>query len=165
MLQGFQLALSGSNTLVLLLGTLIGLVVGILPVVGPSFGVTLALPFTFGLDPAAALILLTAIQSASAYGDSIASVLLNVPGGPGTVATCWEGYPLSRKGRAGTALGVCTLASFVGGIMGWLSLAFLAAMFFADRVLCRDTALLAAVASAVFAWQSGLRFLVRRDLY
>ena len=125
-LQGFQLALSGSNTLVLLLGTLIGLVVGILPVVGPSFGVTLALPFTFGLDPAAALILLTAIQSASAYGDSIASVLLNVPGGPGTVATCWEGYPLSRKGRAGTALGVCTLASFVGGIMGWLSLAFLA---------------------------------------
>lgn len=126
-LQGFQLALSGPNTLVLLLGTLIGLVVGILPVVGPSFGVTLALPFTFGLDPAAALILLTAIQSASAYGDSIASVLLNVPGGPGTVATCWEGYPLSRKGRAGTALGVCTLASFVGGIMGWLSLAFLAA--------------------------------------
>ncbi len=125
-LQGFQLALSGPNTLVLLLGTLIGMVVGILPVVGPSFGVTLALPFTFGLDPAAALILLTAIQSATAYGDSIASVLLNVPGGPGTVATCWEGYPLSRQGRAGTALGVCTLASFVGGILGWISLAFLA---------------------------------------
>jgi putative tricarboxylic transport membrane protein len=125
-LQGFQVALSGSNPLLLLLGTVIGLVVGVLPAVGPSFGVTLALPFTYGLDPAAALILLCAIQSACAYGDSIASILVNVPGGPGTVASCWEGYPLTRQGRAGTALGIATGASFIGGIIGWLSFVLLA---------------------------------------
>src|SRR5688500_229090 len=125
-LQGFQLALSGANPLYLLLGTVIGLVVGVLPAVGPSFAVTLALPFTFGMDVAAALILLTAIQSACAYGDSIASILINVPGGPGTVATMWEGHPMARAGRAGTALGIATGASFVGGVIGWLSFVLLA---------------------------------------
>jgi putative tricarboxylic transport membrane protein len=125
-IQGFQAALSGSNPLMLLLGTVVGLVVGVLPAVGPSFGVTLALPFTYGLDPAAAMILLCAIQASCAYGDSIASILVNVPGGPGTVATMWEGYPLTRKGKAGTALGIATGASFAGGIIGWLSFVVLA---------------------------------------
>jgi putative tricarboxylic transport membrane protein len=125
-LQGFELALSGLNPLILLLGTLIGLVVGVLPAVGPSFGVTLALPFTYGMDPATALIFLCAIQSACAYGDSFASILLNVPGGPGTVASCWEGYPLTRQGKGGTALGIATGASLAGGILGWLSFVALA---------------------------------------
>src|SRR3989449_7677784 len=126
-LQGFQLALSGANLFFLLLGTCIGLIVGVVPVVGPSFGVTLALPFTSGLDSATAVILLAAIQSSAAYGDSIASILINVPGGPGTVASMWEGYPMTRKGRAGTALGVATGASFVGGLLGWFSFVVLAA--------------------------------------
>lgn len=125
-LQGFQLALSGANLLFLLLGTCIGLIVGVFPVVGPSFGVTLALPFTSGMDPAAAVILLAAIQSSCAYGDSIASILINVPGGPGTVATMWEGYPMTRKGKAGTALGIATGASFAGGLLGWFSFVLLA---------------------------------------
>lgn len=125
-LQGFQAALSGNNVLVLLLGTAVGLVVGVLPAVGPSFGVALALPFTYGLEPAAAMILLCAIQSACAYGDSIASILVNVPGGPGTVATMWEGYPLTRQGRAGTALGIATAASLAGGLIGWVSFVILA---------------------------------------
>lgn len=126
-LQGFETALSGLNPLFLLLGTLIGLVVGVLPAVGPSFGVTLALPFTFGMNPASALIFLCAIQSACAYGDSFTSILLNVPGGPGTVASCWEGYPLTRQGKGGTALGIATGASLAGGILGWLSFVLLAA--------------------------------------
>ena len=125
--EGFQLALSGANLLFLLLGTCIGLIVGVIPVVGPSFGVTLALPFTSGMDPATAVILLAAIQSSTAYGDSIASILINVPGGPGTVASMWEGYPMTRKGKAGTALGIATGASFVGGLLGWLSFVLLAA--------------------------------------
>ena len=125
-LQGFQEALSGLNPLFLLSGTLIGLVVGVLPAVGPSFGVTLALPFTYGMDPAAALIFLCAIQSGCAYGDSFTSILLNVPGGPGTVASCWEGYPLTRQGKGGTALGIATGASLAGGILGWLSFVALA---------------------------------------
>jgi putative tricarboxylic transport membrane protein len=126
-LQGFQLAFSGANLLFLLLGTCIGLIVGVIPVVGPSFGVTLALPFTSGMDPATAVILLAAIQSSAAYGDSIASILINVPGGPGTVASMWEGYPMTRKGKAGTALGVATGASFIGGLLGWFSFVLLAA--------------------------------------
>ena len=125
--EGFQLALSGANLLFLLLGTCIGLIVGVIPVVGPSFGVTLALPFTSGMDPATAVILLAAIQSSAAYGDSIASILINVPGGPGTVASMWEGYPMTRKGKAGTALGIATGASFVGGLLGWFSFVLLAA--------------------------------------
>jgi putative tricarboxylic transport membrane protein len=124
--QGFQAALSGLNPLFLLVGTAVGLAAGILPVLGPSFAVTLALPFTFGMDAGSALILLTAIQSACAYGDSVASILLNVPGGPGTVATMWEGYPLTRQGRGGMALGIATSASFVGGVIGWLSFVALA---------------------------------------
>jgi putative tricarboxylic transport membrane protein len=126
-LQGFQLALSGANLFFLLLGTCIGLIVGVIPVVGPSFGVTLALPFTSGMDSATAVILLAAIQSSAAYGDSIASILINVPGGPGTVASMWEGYPMTRKGKAGTALGVATGASFIGGLLGWFSFVLLAA--------------------------------------
>ena len=124
--EGFQLALSGANLFFLLLGSCIGLIVGVIPVVGPSFGVTLALPFTSGMDPATAVILLAAIQSSAAYGDSIASILINVPGGPGTVASMWEGYPMTRKGKAGTALGIATGASFVGGLLGWLSFVLLA---------------------------------------
>jgi putative tricarboxylic transport membrane protein len=123
-LEGFQVA--GANVAWLVLGSLVGLVVGILPAVGPSFGVALMLPFTFALDPAAALIFLCAIQAACAYGDSIASILLNVPGGPGTVASCWDGHPLSRQGKAGTALGIATAASFVGGVISWLSFVALA---------------------------------------
>ena len=125
--EGFQLALSGANLFFLFLGTCIGLIVGVIPVVGPSFGVTLALPFTSGMDPATAVILLAAIQSSAAYGDSIASILINVPGGPGTLASMWEGYPMTRKGKAGTALGIATGASFVGGLLGWLSFVLLAA--------------------------------------
>ena len=79
------------------------------------------------MDPATAVILLAAIQSSAAYGDSIASILINVPGGPGTLASMWEGYPMTRKGKAGTALGIATGASFVGGLLGWLSFVLLAA--------------------------------------
>src|SRR5438093_1616259 len=79
------------------------------------------------MDPAPAVILLAAIQSSAAYGDSIASILINVPGGPGTVASMWEGYPMTRKGKAGTALGIATGASFVGGLLGWFSFVLLAA--------------------------------------
>src|SRR5262249_53381301 len=124
-LEGFQQAFSGANVFFLFLGTCIGLIVGVLPVVGPSFAVALALPFTIGMDSAASLILLTAMQSSCTFGDSIGSILLNVPGGPGTVASMWDGYPLTRQGRAGTALGIAAGASLVGGLIGWLSFALL----------------------------------------
>ena len=123
--EGFLHAVSGMNILWLLLGSGIGLVIGVLPALGANFGVALMLPFTFGMDPAAAIIMLCAIHAACNYGDSITSILLNVPGGPGTVATCWDGYPLSQQGRGGEALGIATFSSFIGGVAVWLMLAFL----------------------------------------
>jgi putative tricarboxylic transport membrane protein len=124
-LEGFLNALSLVNILWLLLGTLIGLVVGVLPALGANFGVALMLPLTFGMDPAAAIIFLVAIHAACNYGDSVASILLNVPGGPGTVASCWDGYPMAQKGHGGKALGIATLSSFIGGVGTWLFLALL----------------------------------------
>ena len=123
--EGFLHALTGMNILWLLLGSGIGLIIGVLPALGANFGVALMLPFTFGMDPAGAIIMLCAIHAACNYGDSITSILLNVPGGPGTVATCWDGYPLSQQGRGGEALGIATFSSFIGGVAVWLMLAFL----------------------------------------
>lgn len=123
--EGFLNAVSGDNLIWLLIGTGIGLVVGVLPALGANFGVALMLPFTFGMDPATAIIFLCAIHAACNYGDSIASILLNTPGGPGTVATCWDGYPMARQGQAGKALGIATLSSFIGGAGTWLFLALL----------------------------------------
>jgi putative tricarboxylic transport membrane protein len=125
-LEGFRIALSPTNILWLLLGTVVGLFVGILPAVGASLGVAVMLPLTFGLDPVTAVIFLVAIHASGNYGDSIASILINVPGGVGTVATCWDGYPLARKGQGGRAIGIATFGSFLGGFMGWLVLVVLA---------------------------------------
>jgi len=124
-LEGFLNALSFSNILWLLLGTLIGLIIGVLPALGANFGVALMLPLTFGMDPATAIIFLVAIHAACNYGDSVASIVINVPGGPGTVATCWDGYPMAQQGKAGKALGIATLSSFIGGSGTWLFLALL----------------------------------------
>ena len=125
-LAGFQLALSPQNLLYLFLGTLIGLIVGALPGLGAIFGVALMLPFTFGLPPATAIIFLVSIHAATAYGDSIASILINTPGGPGSIATCWDGYPMAQQGKGGTALGISTFGSVLGGISGWLCLVLIA---------------------------------------
>ena len=124
--QGFLAALSPMSLLWLLVGTIWGLVVGVLPALGSNFSVALMLPFTFGMDPGLALVFLTAVHASTNYGDSLSSILLNVPGGPGTVATCWDGHPMARQGKAGRALGIATLSSFIGGSIAWLSLALLA---------------------------------------
>ncbi len=124
-MEGFLNALALGNILWLLLGTFLGLIIGVLPALGANFGVPLMLPLTFGMEPAAAVIFLVAIHAACNYGDSIASIVINVPGGPGTVATCWDGYPMAQQGKAGKALGIATLASFIGGSGTWMFLAVL----------------------------------------
>ena len=124
-LEGFLNAVSVYNLLWLGLGTVIGLIVGVLPAVGANFGVALMLPLTFGMDPATAIIFLVAIHASCNYGDSVTSIMVNVPGSPSTVASCWDGYPLSQQGKAGRALGIATLSSFIGGVGTWLFLAFM----------------------------------------
>lgn len=121
-IQGLLAVFEGQNLLFLLLGTGYGLLIGALPGLGPSFGVASMLPLTFILPPSTAIIFLASIHASTAYGDSIASILINTPGGAGSVASCWDGYPLARQGKAGFALGIATAGSTMGGIIGWLCL-------------------------------------------
>ena len=121
-IEGFLIALSPTNLFYLLLGNFIGLVVGVLPAVGPAFGVALALPFTFGMDPVSALIFLCAIHATCSYGDSITSILINTPGSAISVPSCWDGFPLTQEGKGGMALGIAAVGSFTGGFVGWLLL-------------------------------------------
>jgi putative tricarboxylic transport membrane protein len=125
-LDGLLIALQPTNLLYLLLGHLVGLVVGVLPAVGPPFAVALALPLTFGMDPTAALIFLCAIHATCAYGDSVTSILVNTPGSAVSVPSCWDGFPLTRQGRGGLALGIAAAGSFAGGVTGWLCLMIVA---------------------------------------
>ncbi len=125
-LNGFEIALQPGTLIYLLAGTAIGLVIGVLPGLGPLFGVALMLPFTFGMPAATAIIFLVSIHAATAYGDSIASILINTPGGVGSIAACWDGYPLAKQGKSAMALGISTVGSLFGGIIGWLTLVLIA---------------------------------------
>jgi len=124
-MEGFIIAVSGYNIFYLIFGTLLGLTIGALPGLGSLFGISLMLPLTFGMDTATALIFLSAIHASCTYGGSIAAILVNAPGSVGSVATCWDGFPMAQQGRAGEALGISATSSLLGGILGWLSLVFI----------------------------------------
>jgi putative tricarboxylic transport membrane protein len=113
--QGFAVALTPANILYCLIGVLWGTVVGVLPGLGPLAGLTLLLPLTFKLDPASAIIMLAGIFYGAMYGGSTTSILVNIPGEAASVVTCLDGYQMARQGRAGPALVVAALGSFVGG--------------------------------------------------
>jgi putative tricarboxylic transport membrane protein len=130
-LEGFFTALLPLNVLYLVLGTAVGMIIGALPGLGPLFAVALMLPLTFGMAPATAIIFLTAVHAATAYGDSFSSIVINTPGGVGSVASCWDGYPMAQKGQAGVAMGISTLGSFLGGVIGWISLVALSPVLIA----------------------------------
>ncbi|WP_440679551.1 tripartite tricarboxylate transporter permease [Candidatus Pelagibacter sp. HIMB1517] len=108
--------LSTKLLIILFLGTLFGLILGVLPGLGPTTGGALILPFTITLDPLSAIVLLTAIYCAGTYGGAITAVLINTPGTPAAAATCLDGYPLAQKGEAGRALGMATFGSAFGGL-------------------------------------------------
>lgn len=117
---GFAVALSWQNLLIGLIGCFLGTMIGALPAIGPINGIALLLPiaYTLGLPPESTMILLAAIYSGSEYGGRISSILLNVPGDAGAVMTALDGNPLARQGRAGEALMISGVSSFVGGIIG-----------------------------------------------
>lgn len=97
-------------------GVLIGIVVGALPGLGPPLGMALLLPITFLLDPADAIILLIGIYSGSMYGGSIAAILINTPGVSSSAATMFDGYPMSKQGKAATALSISATSSVLAGV-------------------------------------------------
>ncbi len=119
---GFSAALSGEALLFCFVGVSIGMFVGVLPGIGALAAVSMILPVTFHLEPMSAIIMLAGIFYGSQYGGSIASILLNLPGTAPNAVTCLDGYPMTRQGRAGVALFITTITSFVGSTLAILLL-------------------------------------------
>ena len=125
LINGFSDALTVGNLLYCLLGVTFGMLVGVLPGLGPSAGTAMLLPLTFGMNSTSSIIMLSGIFYGAMYGGTITSVLVNIPGESASVITCMDGYPLAQKGRAGVALGVAGIGSFVGGTLSVLGLVIL----------------------------------------
>lgn len=129
LVMGLSIAITPINMLYLLAGAMVGMIVGVIPGFGPSAGLAILLPLTFGMDPVGAIMMLAAIYYGSMYGGTITSILLNTPGESATVASTFDGYPLAKNGRAGPALVMQAVASFVGGTVGVILITILAPMF------------------------------------
>jgi len=123
---GFEVAFQPLNLLFCFIGVLIGTLVGVLPGLGPVAAISLLLPATFHTPPVASIIMLSGIYYGAMYGGSTTSILVNIPGEAASVVTCFDGYQMARKGRAGPALGIAAFASFLAGTFGVVGLGFLA---------------------------------------
>lgn len=119
---GFGAALTPQNLLFALIGCLLGTVLGILPGIGSTAGMAILIPLTLSMDPAGAIIMLAAIFYGGAYGGTITSVLLNIPGEGESAITCLDGYQMTLRGRAGVALTTAGIGSFLGGTLATLAL-------------------------------------------
>jgi putative tricarboxylic transport membrane protein len=123
---GLGVALQPMNLLFCFIGVLIGTLVGVLPGLGPVAAISLLLPATFRAPPVASIIMLSGIYYGAMYGGSTTSILVNIPGEAASVVTCFDGYQMARKGRAGPALGIAAFGSFIAGTLGVVGLAFMA---------------------------------------
>ena len=130
---GFTVAVSWVNLLFCLIGVLVGTLIGVLPGLGPVTTIAMLLPITYYLEPVTALIMLAGIFYGSQYGGSTTSILLNMPGEASSVVTCLDGHQMARNGRAGAALAVSAIGSFIGGTVATLIVAG-AAIYIADFV-------------------------------
>jgi len=128
-LLGFQSALQPENLAYCFLGVLLGTLIGVLPGIGPVATISILLPITFKITPMAAIIMLAGIYYGAQYGGSTTSILLNIPGEATAVITCLDGYQMARQGRAGPALGMAAIGSFIAGTLSLLGLTFLATPF------------------------------------
>jgi putative tricarboxylic transport membrane protein len=124
LLGGLAAALSFKTLLYVFIGCLWGTIVGVIPGLGPLAGMTLLLPLTFGLDPTSGIVMLTGIFYGAMYGGSTTSILVRIPGEAASVVTCIDGYEMARQGRAGPALMIAAVGSFVGGTLSILGLMF-----------------------------------------
>ena len=126
LLMGFSIALTPHNLLFAFLGSVLGTLIGVLPGVGPVAGVAMLIPLTFQMNPTGAIIMLTALFYGTQYGGTITSVLLNVPGEAASAITCLDGYAMAKQGRAGIALSIAAIGSFIGGTFATIALVFAA---------------------------------------
>jgi TctA family transporter len=147
-LLGLSTALIPANLLACFAGVFLGTAIGVIPGIGAMAAIALILPLTFSLDPLTGIVMLAGVYYGAEYGGSTASILLNLPGTPSNAITCLDGYPMAQQGRAGVALFITTIASFVGGSIGIvvltllsplitsLAMAFGPAEYFALILLC-----------------------------
>ena len=126
LLDGFAVALTLENLMWVFIGVFIGTLVGVLPGIGSPGAIAILLPITINLNPATGLIMMAGIYYGSKYGGSTTSILLNIPGESSSVITTLDGYAMAKQGRAGPALGMAAIASFVAGTFGVIGLTFLA---------------------------------------
>ena len=123
--MGFGVMLTPANLYYCFLGSLIGTMVGVLPGLGPLAALALLLPVTFTLNPVAGLGMLAAIFYGAMYGGSTTSILVNIPGEAASVITCLDGHRMAMQGRAGAALGMAAMGSFIAGTLSLIVLTFL----------------------------------------
>jgi putative tricarboxylic transport membrane protein len=125
-LDGFAVSLSPARIFYCFLGVLLGTAVGVLPGLGPSATIALLLPVTYRLDTLSALIMMAGIYYGSQYGGSTTSILVRIPGESSSMVTCFDGYEMAKRGRAGPALGMAALASFIAGTLAVAGLVLVA---------------------------------------
>ncbi len=124
---GFDIAFTLTNLAFALIGAVLGTMVGILPGLGPSATISLLLPVSFKIgSPVTSIIMMAGIFYGAMYGGSTTSILVNIPGEAASVVTCIDGYQMAKKGRAGPALGIAAIGSFIAGTIGVLGLTFVA---------------------------------------
>jgi putative tricarboxylic transport membrane protein len=126
LILGFQVAFQPDVLWYAFLGCLVGTLVGVLPGIGPLSGISILLPATFGLDATKAVIMLAGIYYGSQYGGSTTSILMRIPGEASSVMTCIDGYAMAQKGRAGSALCISAVGSWIAGTFGVIVLTLIA---------------------------------------
>jgi len=134
LLTGFGVILTPQNLYLCLIGSVIGTLVGVLPGVGPLAALALLLPVTFTLSPVGGMVMLCSIFYGAMYGGSTTSVLLNIPGEAASVVTCIDGHQMARQGRAGAALGIAAMGSFIAGTIGVVVMTFFAPLIAAVAI-------------------------------
>src|SRR5213079_259047 len=126
LVMGFGVAITPLHLLYALIGCLLGTLIGVLPGIGPVATIAMLLPITFNLSPVAALIMLAGIYYGAQYGGSTTAILVNIPGESSSVVTTLDGHQMARRGRAGPALGIAAIGSFIAGCIATLLIAYFA---------------------------------------
>ncbi len=125
-LNGFSVVLEPQNLLYCFIGVTLGMLIGVLPGLGPAATIAILLPITYSVDSVSAIIMLAGIFYGAQYGGTITSVLLRIPGEASSVVTVFDGFALAKQGKAGTALGIAAIGSFIGGTVSIIGLSLLA---------------------------------------
>ena len=125
-INGFAVSLQPINLWYTFLGVLMGTIIGVLPGIGPSAGIALLIPITYGMNPTSALIMMAGIYYGAKYGGSTTAILIRTPGEAASVMTSIDGYEMAKKGRAGAALAVSAIGSFIAGTIGVIGLTLFA---------------------------------------